>query len=80
MKSLEKKRLKDRWVVELTLNGIPYTLSLESDYPNMRCSGVEIWDGGETAEKVDYDFKLIVCNRVENKEKDLNSKSKSNDF
>lgn len=77
---MEKERLKDRWVAGLTLNGITYTIYLESDYPNMRCNGVDIWDGGEVAEKVDYDFKLIVCNRVKNKEKDLNSKSKSNGF
>lgn len=77
---MEVERLKDRWVAELTLNGIPYTIYLESDYPNMRCSGVDIWDGGELAGKVDYDFKLIVCNRVENEEKDLNNKSKSNGF
>ena len=75
----EKERLKDRWIVKITINGIPYTISLESDYPNIRCNWVEIWKDGETAEKVDYDFKLIVCNRVENKEKDLNSKSKSNE-
>lgn len=77
---MEKERLKDRWVAELTLNGVTYTLSLESDFPNMKCNSVDIWDGGEAAEKVDYDFKLIVCNRVENKEKDLNGKSKSNGF
>lgn len=66
---MEKEKLKDRWIAELTLNGITYTIYLESDYPNMRCSGVDIWDGGEAAEKVDYDFKLIVCNRDKNKEK-----------
>lgn len=77
---MEKERLKDRWVVELTINGIPYTISLESDYPNIRCNRVQIWKGGEIAEEVDYAFKLLVCNRVENKEKDLNNKSKSNGF
>lgn len=76
---MEKERLKDRWIAELTLNGATYTLSLESDFPNMKCIRVDIWDGGEVAEKVDYDFKLLACNRVVSK-KDLNSKSKSNDF
>lgn len=76
---MEKERLKDRWIAELTLNGVTYTLSLESDFPNMKCSGVDIWDGAELVEKLDYDFKLLACNRVVPK-KDLNSKSKSNGF
>lgn len=76
---MEVERLKDRWVAELTLGGTTYTLSLESDFPNMKCSGVDIWDGAELVEKLDFDFNLLACNRVGIK-KDLNSRSKSNNF
>lgn len=77
---MEKERLKDRWVVKLTLGDLTYRLFLESDYPNIRCNRVQIWKGRELISEPEFEFSLLVCNRVENKEKDLNSKSKSNDF
>lgn len=76
---MKKERLKDRWVVKLTIEGLTYRLSLESDYPNIRCNRVEIWDGKKFIREPEFEFSLIVCNRVESKEKDLNSKSKSKD-
>lgn len=76
---MEVERLNDRWVAELTLGETTYTLSLESDFPNMKCSRVDIWDGAELVEELEYDFKLLACNRVYAK-KDLNNKSKPSDF